>query len=114
MKTIIGLVEKVKIIGKKSAIVEAKFDTGANTTSIDYRLAAKLQLGPIIGVSCVKSAISKRRKLRPVVKVVFEIHGKYYPTKAALEDRSHMKYKVLIGRKLINSNFIIDVEKNGA
>lgn len=45
-KKIIGTVEKVKLIGRngKEIEVEAKIDTGADSTSIDTELARELDL----------------------------------------------------------------------
>ncbi len=49
-KRVIGSVEKVKLIGKdgKEVIVEAKIDTGADSTSIDTDLARELGFGSLI------------------------------------------------------------------
>ena len=47
-KRIIGVVENVKIFGKKASItIPARIDTGASSTSIDVEVAAKLGLGKI-------------------------------------------------------------------
>jgi len=55
-KKIVGLVEKVEVIGKHKVSTLAKFDTGAKTTSIDMKLAAKAKLGPIIKTVRIISA----------------------------------------------------------
>lgn len=49
-KKIIGTVEKVKLIGKngKEIEVEAKIDTGADSTSIDTELARELGFGEVL------------------------------------------------------------------
>ncbi len=49
-KKIIGTVEKVKLIGKdgKEVEVEAKIDTGADSTSIDTELARELGFGEVL------------------------------------------------------------------
>ncbi|HWQ59539.1 MAG TPA: sugar-transfer associated ATP-grasp domain-containing protein [Candidatus Fimivivens sp.] len=49
-KRVIGAVEKVKLIGKdgKEVVVEAKIDTGADSTSIDTDLARELGFGDVI------------------------------------------------------------------
>lgn len=111
-KTVIGLIEKVKIFGSKdTATKKAVFDTGATTTSIDLKLAAKVGIGPIVGVKRVRSANNPHGRLRPVAEAVLEVKGKTLHIKANIEDRSAMKYKVLVGRDVIHSNFIIDPEK---
>ena len=111
-KILVGLTDKVKIRGKKSVETLAKFDTGAKRTSIDMGIAAKAKLGPVIDVVKVKSASLKGGYVkRPVVEAVVEVCGKKLKVKANIEDRVHSKQKVLIGRDIIKSNFIIDVEK---
>jgi hypothetical protein len=110
MKRIIGIVDKVKIIGEKEIETYALFDTGATRSSIDFDLAARAKLGPIMGVDHIKAASSKRARKRPIVKGIIEIKGKRFKRKINLEDRSHLKYPVIIGRNLLRGNFIIDVE----
>ena len=74
-KKIVGLIEGVKIIGRKTVKATALFDTGAKLSSIDTELAAKAQLGPVIRTQKVKAPITKHTVERPVVKVIFEIAG---------------------------------------
>ncbi len=112
MKIVVGLVEKIRVKGKTSVKTIAKFDTGAKGNSIDIKLAAKAGVGPVVGSTKVTSASIAGFKRRAVVEVVFEIKGKLFRTRANLEDRSHLKYPVLLGRKLIYSNFIVDVERH--
>ena len=110
-KIMVGLIEKIRVLGnKKSVTTLAKFDTGATGNSIDIRLAGKAGL-LIVSTTKVKHANIKGFKRRPVVDVVLDIKGKKYKTRANVEDRTHMAYKVLIGRKLILSNFIVDVSQ---
>jgi hypothetical protein len=111
-KKIIGLIEPVKIIGKKIVKTTALFDTGAKLTSIDNSIAAEAQVGPVLRIQRVKAPITKEVEQRPVVKLRVEIDGREYEAEANLNDRSHMKYPVIIGRNIINDNFIIDVSKH--
>lgn len=111
-KKVIGLIEPVRIIGKKAVKTTALFDTGARLTSIDHRIAAEAQVGPILRTQKVKAPITKEIEQRPVVRVRIEIDGKEYEAEANLNDRSHMKYPVIIGRNVIHGNFIIDVSKH--
>lgn len=112
MKKTIGLIEKATLIGKKKRITKwAKFDTGAKTSSIDIKLAARSSIGPIVSYSRIRSASNHSLRVRPVAEAVFKIKGKKLKANVNLEDRSKMKYKVLIGRDIIHSNFIVDVEK---
>ena len=111
-KTVIGLVEKVKIFGVKGrAIKEAVFDTGATTTSIDLKLAARVGLGPIVGVKRVKSASNPHGRLRLVAAAIIQVKEKKLHIKANIVDRSGLRYKVLVGRDVIHSNFVIDPSK---
>lgn len=98
-----GLVEPVKIEGKE---VLARIDTGANNNSIDKSLAKELKLGPVIKTIVVKS--SNGKELRPIVKANLEIGGKLIETTFNVSDRSHMKYKALIGQKVLKEGFLID------
>lgn len=110
-QTVVGLIEKVKVVGKKKDVTTlAKFDTGATGNSVDIRLAGKAGLF-VVSTAKVTNASIKDFKRRPVVDVVFQIKGRKYRTRANLEDRGHLPYKVLIGRKLIISNFVVDVSK---
>ena len=112
-KKVVGLTEKVDVIGKKKVSTEAKFDTGAKGTSIDFKVASEARLGPIIGTTRIKQASLKRGtyRIRPVVKAHIKINGMKFSVKANLEDRHHSKQKVRIGRDVIHSKFIVDIEK---
>jgi len=111
-KKLIGLIEPIKIIGEKIVETTALFDTGAKITSIDHELAAKAKVGPVLRTQKVKAPITKEVEQRPVVKAKIEINGKVYEAEANLNDRSHMKYPVIIGRNVIQGNFIIDISKH--
>ena len=110
-KKIVGLVEKVTVAGSRRAVeTHALFDTGATRTSVDYSIAAKVGLGPVLSVVRVKSKTSKRGYVRrPVVRGKIRAKGRSINANINLEDRSRMKYPVLIGRDVIHKNFIIDV-----
>ncbi|MBR9682066.1 MAG: hypothetical protein GOV02_00125 [Candidatus Aenigmarchaeota archaeon] len=111
-KILVGLIDKVKVKGKKTVETIAKFDTGAKRTSIDMGIAAKAMLGPVVDVVKVKTASLKGGYVkRPVVEAEIHICGKRVKIKANIEDRVHSKQKVLIGRDIIKSNFIVDLDK---
>ena len=112
MKKIVGLVEEVKIIGKNTIKIQAKFDTGARRTSIDYNIAKKAKLGPIVKTVKTISSLKKSGLKRAVVKVKLNISGKIISTYASISDRSHSKQKILIGRDILFNNFIVDVERS--
>jgi hypothetical protein len=111
-KKVIGLVEKVRIIGEKTVETYALFDTGARRSSVDIYLAAKARLGPIISTMKVRNPSFKQKVRRPVLMVKFEIAGKMFETKANIQDRSHMNLPVLIGRNIISGNFLVDTKRN--
>ena len=109
----VGLVEKVKIIGRKGTVATlAKFDTGASNNSIDYKIAAETGAGPVVSSIRMHSASVKTYTRRPVVEVKIGIKGRVFDTKANLTDRRKMKYKVLIGRGILLKNFIVDISKS--
>lgn len=109
-KTIIGITEKIKIIGKRtSKIVTARIDTGATRSSVDAKLAARLLLGPVIKTTLVKSAHGNR--IRPIIKVPIKIAGKELKEEFTIADREHMRYKALIGRNILRKGFLIDPNK---
>ncbi len=111
-KILVGLTDKVKVKGEKTVETTAKFDTGARITSIDLRLAAKARLGPIVKTQRIKAASLRGGFVRrPVVEAELEVCGKKIKILANIEDRVHSNEKVLIGRDIIKSNFIVDVEK---
>ena len=107
-KKVIGLTEKVKIIGKKgkSRILTARIDTGATLSSMDNKLAAKLKLGPVVRTKLVKSAAGSSS--RPVIKVTVKIAGKELKSEFTMADRKHMKYALLIGQNVLKKGFLID------
>ncbi len=111
-KRVLGLIENVVIFGESKVKTQALCDTGAKSTSVDLKIAEKAKLGPIIRTVEIKNPSVKQVFKRPVVKAVIEIAGEKIETSVNIQDRSHMKFPVIIGRNLLMHNFIIDVEKN--
>lgn len=141
-KHVIGSIEKVKLIGKdgKEVEVEAKIDTGADSTSIDITLAKELGFEDVLKTFEEKIAgrdivneLSKeeREKLfkdipdladtfsvksshghsyRPVILVTLTIDSVTMPAKVSCIDRGHLAYPVIIGRKHLRK-FLIDINK---
>ena len=112
-KKVLGLVEMVEIFGTNGSIrKKALLDTGATRSSVDVQVAAKAGIGPIVDSVRVKSkSINDGYIRRAVAKAEFEIRGVKVPVEVSIEDRKSMPYKVLIGRDVIHSNFLIDLEK---
>lgn len=110
-KIILGLIEKVTIFGSedKSQEIDARIDTGATNSSIDYDLAANLRLGPIIKNKVVRQ--SNGKVLRPVIEVEILIKGKKIVAEFTISNRSHMKYDALIGQNILKKGFLIDPSK---
>ncbi len=105
-KTLIGLTEIVEINGRK---FRARIDTGANRSSIDKRLAMKLNLGPAIKTTTVKS--QHGRSVRPVIKASVAIGERRFRATFTLADRNHMSFQILIGRNILKKGFLIDTTK---
>ena len=111
-KTILGLIEEIilyDVNGVEKRLL-AKIDTGANISSIDMSLATELSLGPIIRTKTVVS--SHGRSLRPVVGISIDLAGRKMDGNFSLYNRSHMTFKVLIGRDVLKHGFLIDPSKN--
>ena len=113
-KKIIGLIEKVTVLGKNNKKKEllARIDTGATKSSIDKSIAAELELGPIIKTKLIKSAHG--HSFRPLVNVNIVLANKKMKAHFTLADRSHMKYKALIGQNILKKGFLIDPLKNNS
>ncbi|MCD6247163.1 MAG: ATP-dependent zinc protease [Candidatus Diapherotrites archaeon] len=112
-KKIVGLVEPVKIIGKKRAIETlALLDTGATRSSVDLKIAARAGLGPITSVARIKSkAEPKGYTRRAIVAGQIEIAGVRRKVHFTLADRLGMRYPVLVGRDVLHEGFVVDIEK---
>ena len=109
-KMIIGLTEFVTICGESEKKIKARIDTGATRSSMDINLAGELHLGPIIKRKKIKSAHGSR--LRPVIEAEIDLEGKKIRTEFTLADRSHMKYKILIGQNALKKYFLIDPSRD--
>lgn len=110
-KIVVGLTENVTVIGPtgKRKRVTARIDTGATKSSVDAKLAAGLSLGPIIKTKLIKSASGN--KMRPVLKAEIKIAKKELKEEFTVADRSHLRYKVLVGQNILKKGFIIDPNK---
>lgn len=141
-RRVIGTIEKVRLIGKdgRSVEVEAKIDTGADSTSIDTELAKQLgfeevlsQFNTCIGKRNILEEFNKeeREKLfsnipdladtipirsshgtsyRPMIRIDLIMDTFVIPAKVSVIDRSHLDYKIIIGKKNLRK-FLIDVNK---
>ena len=112
MKKILGIVEKVKVIGRSEGEAFALIDTGAKLSSVDIKLAAEAGIGPIIRTTKIKSASKDTGTRRAVLAATIEIAGRKFRTEVNIADRTNMAFPVLIGRNIIQGNFLVDSEKN--
>jgi len=121
----IGLVEDVILLpwGVK---LPARIDTGAASSSLDARElkvednvadfklpdsfgGLKLRL-PVVGWKTIRTSESRER--RPVVEMEICIGPKPLRIKANLNDRSMVKYPLIIGRNALKRNFVVDCMKS--
>jgi len=120
-KIIVGEVEDVILLpwGVK---LPARIDTGAALSSLDardlkvaggiaeFKLSKKhggIQLRlPIVDWLTIRS--SEASEQRPIVEVEFCIASRRVRTRVNLNDRSAVRYPVLIGRNTLKENFVVD------
>ncbi len=120
-KIVVGEVEDVILLpwGVK---LPARVDTGATMSSLDardlrvkdgfaeFQLSKKhggLQLRlPIVDWLTIRS--SEASEQRPIVEIEFCIGPKRIHTKVNLNDRSTVKYPLLLGRNTLKEGFIVD------
>ena len=102
-RLILGLTESIIVAGER---LIARVDTGAERSSIDKKLAEKLDVTPI-GVSKIRSASGQ--SVRPIIPVDIQICGRKLEGDFTVADRTNMNYKVLIGQDILKKgNFFID------
>jgi len=106
-KIIVGATEFVTIKGMHhKSIIPARIDTGATRSSIHALLVKELDLGPMLRTKSVKNAHGT--SIRPIISVKMELKDKLIETEFTVTDRSHMRYKVLIGRNVLSKGFMVD------
>ncbi len=111
-KQVVGIVEEIVLEGRRDVRATAVFDTGAKMTSVDVRLAAKAMLGPIVKTTKVSNPSLKMQVRRPVVEAAIRVMDRRFRCLANIQDREHMTFPVIIGRNIINGNFVVDTKKN--
>ena len=129
-KTTVGQVEKVWI--KEAGIVlDAKMDTGTLTSSLDahdiqiftkrsevwVRFAIKNTDGNPVTIERLLVRFARFKKQnhdvdrRPVVELGLCISHVYRITEVNLTDRQRFTYPVLIGRRFLSGNVVVDADK---
>lgn len=135
-KRIIGRVERVDLPRFGLLALEAKVDTGARTSSIhctDVRVDAEDDDGRAdisftlldpehpdyngrrfrarrVATRTVRSSNGEVQE-RHVIEADVVIAGRTIRTKFNLADREAMNYPVLLGRRLLKGNFLVDVSR---
>jgi hypothetical protein len=124
-KITIGEVEDVLLLPWRVRL-PARIDTGAATSSLDAReLKVKNNIAefklpkkyggmllrlPVIDWLHIRSAEFKER--RPVVEITLCIGPKPIRTQVTLNDRSMVKYPLIVGRNILKDNFVVDCMKS--
>ena len=133
---VIGRIVDVQFPEWEGVWMRAKVDTGATICSIhaeeireekrdDIRTlffslteGSDVPGGPSRTIECctteyvvkkIKSALGAERRF--CVTAVLLISGKEYRTVCGLSDRADMKFPMLIGSKLIQGNFLVDLQQ---
>ncbi|CAN5143901.1 hypothetical protein BH09PAT3_BH09PAT3_0910 [soil metagenome] len=128
--TIIGRAERILFVDSCPERVPAKIDTGADLSSVwatdiveqDDRLSFKLFgpqnicfTGETLTVPKGEYRLTRvansfgAKEFRYVVKLLVEVQGRTFNASFTLADRSKKIYPVLLGRKLLNKKFLVDV-----
>jgi len=109
-KRVVRLVQRVVVAGPGGEeSVRAKVDTGADRTTVDKVLAARLRLVPTGSKVAVKASAAGKKVERPLVNAAVTLAGKRFNLMVGVADRSQMRYAVIIGRDILRSgDFLID------
>jgi hypothetical protein len=111
---ILGIIESVTVKGKNGMkTVKAKLDTGTDRTCVDYTLATEVGLGPLVDTIKIRYVSNKKPETHILAEAEIIINQQNFSIPVSLEDRSGMKYDVLIGRDLLDiSVFLINPRKS--
>lgn len=129
-RIIAGWLETI-ILSPQQIKLRAKLDTGAKTSSIHAENIVRFEregkswlrfdlpkgkskkaIQHTIEVPLLKEVLIKRHKLpsvsRPVVELSFCINKHYYTSPFTLSDRGNYNYPVLLGRRFLKNNILVD------
>lgn len=122
---VLGAVEEVKVLPWGLTLL-ARVDTGAAKSSmaasdlkvkgktVEFRLPdpqlreKKIEL-PILGWVEVRTNLGKEK--RPLVLMEICVAGQRFQTPVNLDDRSGLKYPMLLGRDTLRGRFLVDVAR---
>jgi hypothetical protein len=134
-KVIIGRAERIQLVDFSDQFIPAKVDTGADLSSIwasDVKEGAHSlsfvlfdtksphYTGKPIKLSATEYKLTRvansfgTKELRYAVKLRIRIHDRVVKTTFTLADRQLKTYPVLLGRRLLNQKFLVDVSKGEA
>ena len=128
-KMIIGKKEKITILDLELFDLDAKIDTGADSSAlhcdnidlsqegfVTFTLLDEIHTAyngkrftlPIYKTKRIKSS-NGEVQIRPSIQVNVLFCSKNYPMVISLTNRSDMLYPMLIGRKFLSGKFLVDV-----
>ena len=120
-KITIGEIEDIVLL-KWGVKYTARIDTGATSSSLDARKikikndvvnfvlrGGKPLKVPLLEYRRVRTSVGKER--RPVVLLDICLGSLHLLTQVTLTNRSHLKYALLIGRRVLKGNFVVDVSR---
>jgi hypothetical protein len=131
-KITIGSVDKVDLPLFNLQDIEAKIDTGANRSSIHcskielldkagtQELSFHIPLDSSKGDNFFTSRDFFKKKIkssnghseeRYIIKTTVILFGKRIKASFSLTDRAEMSYPILLGRKLLKSRFVVDIDE---
>lgn len=132
-KVIIGRQEKVNLPELALSDIGAKIDTGAFTSSMhcknictsteknkklvsfsvfDENKNAEQKVTCEVHAERVVKSSNGIKEKRITILTVLEMSGKSFEAEFTLTDRSEMRNQILIGRKVLEGNFLVDVSKS--
>ncbi len=131
-RIIVGGVEKVRL-DEVSVVMDARIDSGANTSSMDARDMVEFErdgekwvrfnlrpnggepvtiekpIKKFVKVSQTNSPVPDRR---PVIDLRLQVGSKLDLIEFNLTDRSEMTYPILLGRRFLMDRAVIDISQN--
>jgi hypothetical protein len=129
IKKILGTIEEVNFPEVQLFGIKSKVDTGASTSSIDAKQIKIIQRDEANILQCrlisshhpfvefpdfttreVKSS-NGSVELRYVIKLQIRLYGKNFKSEFTLANRNSMTYPVLLGKRLLNGRFLVDVSQ---
>lgn len=133
-KFVIGRNEIIDLPSLQLFQVEAKIDTGANTSAIHYSRAEVIERGgkrvlhfnlldpthPQFNDKDFYAENFQQREvknsfgdseMRYIITTDVKIFDKIWTTELSLSNRGNLKFPILLGRRLLRQGFIVDVTK---